>query len=91
MMDNGISRRRWLQAWSGFVSFVLLGPRLLGGRPAEAQAKATREQVKYQDTPKGKQDCSNCLQFIAPDQCKLVAGKINPKGWCLLYAAKPAK
>ena len=31
------------------------------------------------------------LQFIAPDGCKLVAGKINPKGWCLLYAAKPAK
>ena len=90
-MDHGISRRRVLQAWSGLVSFVLLGSGLLGSRPAEAQAKASQEQVKYQQTPKGKQDCSNCLQFVAPDQCKLVAGKINPKGWCLLYAAKPAK
>jgi hypothetical protein len=90
-MSNGISRRRLLQAWSGLVSFVLLGPRLLAGRQAEAQAKASQQQVKYQQTPKGKQDCSNCLQFIAPDSCKLVAGKINPKGWCLLYAAKPPK
>ena len=90
-MDHGISRRRLLQAWSGLVSLVLLGSGLLESRPAEAQAKASQEQVKYQQTPKGKQDCSNCLQFIAPDQCKLVAGKINPKGWCLLYAPKPAK
>jgi len=90
-MDHGISRRRLLQAWSGLVSFVLLGPGLLGSRSAGAQAKATREQVKYQETPKGKQDCSNCLQFIAPDQCKWVAGKINPKGWGLSYAPNPAK
>jgi hypothetical protein len=90
-MKSGISRRHLLQVWSGLVSFVLVGPGLLGGRRVEAQAKALPQQVQYQQTPKGKQECSNCLQFIAPDSCKLVSGKINPKGWCLLYAAKPAK
>lgn len=91
MMKGTMSRRRVLQAWSGILSFAFFGSSLLGGRRAEAQQKATRQQVQYQETPKNKQECSNCLQFIAPDSCKLVAGKINPKGWCLLYAPKPAK
>ena len=90
-MHNGMSRRRLLQAWSGLVSFVLVGPGLLGGRRAEAQAKATPQQVQYQQTPKNKQECSTCLHFTAPDGCKVVSGKINPQGWCLLYALKPAK
>ena len=90
-MKSGISRRRLLQVGSVLVSFALVGPGLLGGRRVEAQVKALPQQVQYQQTPKGKQECSNCLQFIAPDGCKVVSGKINPKGWCLLYAAKPAK
>ena len=90
-MKTEISRRRVLQAWSGILSLGFVGLGCPGGRRAEAQAKATKQQVQYQETPKGKQDCSNCLQFTAPDGCKLVAGKINPKGWCLLYAAKPTK
>jgi hypothetical protein len=90
-MKNGMSRRRLLQVLSGLVSYGFVGLGLLGGRGADAQAKASPQQVKYQQTPKGQQECSNCLQFIAPDSCKLVSGKINPKGWCLLYAPKPAK
>jgi hypothetical protein len=90
-MKSGMSRRRLLQGWSGFALFVLVGPGLLGGRRAEAQVKASPQQVQYQQTPKGKQECDNCLQFVAPDGCKVVSGKINPKGWCLLYAAKPVK
>ena len=45
--------------------------------------------MQYQDTPKKGQDCEKCLQFTPPDGCKLVGGKINPKGWCLLFALKP--
>jgi hypothetical protein len=26
---------------------------------------------------------------VTPGSCKLVEGKINPKGWCQLYAPKP--
>jgi hypothetical protein len=56
---------------------------------AFAQQKAKQKLVEYQEKPKGTQECDNCLQFVAPDSCKLVEGKINPKGWCQLYAPKP--
>ena len=56
---------------------------------ARAQNKAKRSIVQYQETPKGDQQCDKCLQWVAPDACKVVEGKINPKGWCALYAPKP--
>jgi len=87
-MTRRISRRRLLQACGMIVPAALVGP-LLGTRPADAQQKATKQQVQYQETPKKGQDCEKCLQFTPPDGCKLVGGKINPKGWCLLFALKP--
>jgi hypothetical protein len=60
-----------------------------GVKPLTAQQKADKKLVKYQDTPKGSQSCDHCLHFVPPDQCKLVAGKISPKGWCQLFAPKP--
>jgi hypothetical protein len=44
--------------------------------------------VQYQEMPKNNQKCSDCLHFIASDQCK-VEGKIKPNGWCALFAPKP--
>jgi High potential iron-sulfur protein len=55
----------------------------------EAQQKAAKKLVQYQEKPKGTQECDECLHFVAPDSCKLVEGKISPKGWCSLYAPKP--
>jgi hypothetical protein len=59
------------------------------GSRAGAQQKAAKQMVQYQEKPKGDQECDKCLHFIAPNSCKLVDGKINPKGWCLLFAPKP--
>jgi len=56
---------------------------------AAAQSKVSKDQAKYQDKPKGDQRCDGCIQFVAPDGCKVVDGKISPAGWCMLYAAKP--
>ena len=56
---------------------------------AEAQPKIAPKLVQYQEKPKGPQECDNCLHFVAPSSCKMVDGKINPKGWCQLYAPKP--
>ena len=56
---------------------------------AEAQQKAAKKMVQYQEKPKGNQECDKCLHFVAPDSCKVVEGKINPKGWCVLFAPKP--
>jgi len=60
----------------------------MGGRAA-AQQKIDRKLVQYQDTPKNGQKCSDCLQFVAPDGCKVVEGKISPNAWCAVFVAKP--
>ena len=56
---------------------------------AAAQQKVAPKLVQYQEKPKGAQECDHCLHFIAPNSCKMVEGKINPKGWCALFAPKP--
>jgi hypothetical protein len=56
---------------------------------AAAQEKIAPNLVQYQQKPKGTQECDGCLHFVAPNQCKVVSGTINPKGWCALFAAKP--
>jgi hypothetical protein len=56
---------------------------------SEAQQKMAQKLVQYQQTPKKDQKCSVCLHFVPPDGCKVVDGKINPEGWCSLFAPKP--
>ena len=54
-----------------------------------ASAKVSKASVQYQTGPKGEQQCSNCLNFIAESNtCKLVEGEISPSGWCTLWAKK---
>ena len=61
-------------------------------RPAHAQAtpKIAKSAVMYQDHPNGGHQCSMCVNFLPPDACKLVAGKISPHGWCGAFAPKAA-
>jgi hypothetical protein len=56
---------------------------------ARAQDKAKQNLVQYQERPKGDQECDKCVFWAPPDSCKVVEGKISPKGWCALYAPKP--
>ena len=81
---NCLSRRAVLGAGLAALAAGLAGR-------AEAQQKATQQMVQYQQTPKNNQECDGCLHFEPPTSCKMVAGKINPKGWCALYAPKPKK
>jgi len=76
-----MSRRAAIQ-----IGVLLLATRAL---PAQAQTKIAQNLVQYQQKPKGTQECDACLHFVPPDSCKVVAGKINPKGWCALFAPKP--
>jgi len=81
--ENGrVTRRRLL------LGGVIL---LATGLPdrGDAQPKIAQKMVQYQEKPKGPQECDNCLHFVPPAACKMVDGKINPKGWCSLYAPKP--
>lgn len=79
----GTSRRAVLWTAVSALAATLMPAR------AGAQAKIAQKLVQYQEKPKGPQECDNCLHFVAPSGCKLVEGKINPKGWCQLYAPKP--
>lgn len=55
---------------------------------AQAQEKIAQNQVQYQATPKDGNKCSTCVNFEAPAACKIVAGTIDPNGWCIAYAPK---
>lgn len=68
-----------------------LAAAIVGGAAAVARAqnKAKQSLVQYQDKPKVDQQCDKCLQWVPPAACKVVEGKISPKGWCALYAPKP--
>ncbi len=61
---------------------------------ASADAKSPQSAVQYQDQPKGSAKCSGCKFFVAGSDtkakghCQVVAGDINPNGWCVVYSAK---
>ena len=56
-------------------------------RTASAQdAKVAQEVVQYQTMPKDGQECDKCVNWVAPNACKIVAGNINPKGYCVAFA-----
>jgi len=80
--EPGASRRALL--W-GCIGLLLAAV----PRPTGAQQKVAPKLVQYQEKPKGAQECDGCLHFVAPSSCKMVEGKINPKGWCALFAPKP--
>jgi hypothetical protein len=79
----GVSRRTILVAAAGAAPLLAL----TGG---EAQAKIAQTAVKYQTTPNNSRQCDGCVQFVAPNSCKLVDGDISPTGWCLLWVKKPS-
>ncbi|MBV8681414.1 MAG: hypothetical protein JO111_00970 [Caulobacteraceae bacterium] len=60
---------------------------LSAGRAAAA-VKLRPQDIGYQATPKGGARCELCVNWQAPNACKLVAGDISPSGWCSLFARK---
>jgi hypothetical protein len=68
----------------------------LAALQAEAGATASGHTapaaVKYQKTPKGGAQCSQCRFFIngktktANGACTIVSGAISPTGWCMAFS-----
>jgi hypothetical protein len=52
---------------------------------AGAQAKMSRAEARYQDTPKGIQMYATCTLFLPPSACKSVEGEVAADGWCKLF------
>jgi len=82
---NGRASRRRVLA--GGVAVLAAGT-VAGMRAAQAQTKLAQSAVQYQETPKNGQKCSTCVNFVAPNACKIVSGNISPDGWCMVYAPK---
>ncbi len=88
-MDKDItaaaSRRDLLRA--GLAVLAAGGVISVAGQ-ARADDKLDQATVQYQTTPNAGAQCSNCVNFIAPNACKLVLGTVVPTGWCVAYAPK---
>lgn len=81
-MNGHTSRRRVL---AGGAAVLAAG---VGARAALAQQKLSQKVAQYQDKPRGNQKCSACVNFVAPNTCKVVEGTISPDGWCIAFAPK---
>lgn len=90
---TNISRRNLLKG-AAVLPLAAVIPMLAKSRDAMAGSKAPKASMRYQDKPHNGADCSTCMHFVpgsspsAMGTCKVVAGDISPKGWCLAYAKK---
>ncbi len=77
-------RRRFVQLVGTGIVLSIAGCSNISG-------KAAKDQVNYQDHPKGDQQCSNCQYYTPPQDgentgtCSRVEGAIEPDDWCNVY------
>ena len=88
LLKKGVCRRSLLKSVpviaGAIISTSAAAPNLF------AQAKLAHDAAKYQDHPNNGQQCSGCVQFVAPASCKVVEDPVSASGWCQLFQAKPA-
>jgi len=82
--QNKSSRRNVMRTGLGILA---AGTALVGTAKAQDQ-KIAKNLIQYQDGPKDGLVCEKCVNWVAPNACKIVEGTINPKGWCAAYAPK---
>jgi hypothetical protein len=61
----------------------------LAAARAQEQEKMAPALVRYQPTPSADSPediCAKCVNWVAPDGCRIVAGPISPNGWCVAFA-----
>ena len=80
-------RRGALRAFAG-IGLGAAAAAVVPGRAKAQDQKLAQEIVQYQKTPKDGAECDKCVNWVAPNACTIVAGEINPKGWCVAYAPK---
>jgi hypothetical protein len=82
-----ISRRNFLRS-ATLVAGAGVVFSAIAVTPAMAGAKFSQKAALYQPTPKGAQNCGNCVQFQPDTACKVVDGSVAAAGWCMLYSPK---
>jgi hypothetical protein len=92
--DNAqASRRHLLKAGLGLMGAGLVAATARHAAAQDASQKLAQSAVQYQNHPNpahAGQLCSVCVNFLAPNNCKLVQGPISPIGWCVAFAPKSA-
>ncbi len=79
------TRRRLLVAAAGLAPGTIAYSIVARGAIADTPPKVSREEAKYQDTPRGGMSCEACTFFRKPRACQVVTGDISPDGWCSLF------
>lgn len=86
-----LSRRSFLKAsitgaaiagTAGFGSCMTSRPGTPGSTP--------KFLASYRDAPNKGQRCAECIHFLKPNRCEIVAGQISPNGWCHYYKPRTA-
>lgn len=83
--ENSIARRQFL----GRTTCLFVAAGLASGslQKAKAADKYSKEDVSYQDTPKGDQSCANCKFWDGEGGCEIVEGEVAAEGWCAVWVA----
>lgn len=87
-----LERRRMLKHSVIALALLSTGSLLARNGTARASGGGSKEDFHYQEQPNEGKRCAGCKAFIAsptPDgagQCAIVAGPINPNGWCMAFS-----
>jgi hypothetical protein len=81
--NAALSRRLLLQEAIGTVAAAAVIA--AQAKQASATIKISKTAVAYQDHPDGDKRCGKCLQFRAPDSCKMVDGAVSAQGFCRIF------
>ena len=88
MKASQLPRRQFLKISGAVLATIPIV--VVSGQADAATNTAVRAGLKYQGTPEGDKSCANCMQFVAPSSCKLIAGdtEISPQGYCSVWTKK---
>jgi hypothetical protein len=83
-----LSRRRAMVRAAAFLAGSSLASFVPGQMARAQQPKASKSAMKYQDSPSGDKQCSNCTHFQPPSGCAIVEGSVAPQGYCIAWVKK---
>ncbi|WP_211450684.1 high-potential iron-sulfur protein [Collimonas antrihumi] len=90
--EKKTSRRSMLRRSSAVLGAIILTPLVTPSQPVKA-GSMTKGMLHYQDSPKEGKMCADCAAYTPPPApeagtgtCKIVAGQVNPQGWCMAYS-----
>ena len=81
------SRRHVLRAGLTVLAGGVLATSARADDADDSKVDKTVVQYQYKWNADGSH-CAICANFIAPESCKVVSGKIDPNGYCIAFAPK---